>query len=159
MMKKTALLFVVVALLSLSVSAEPTCQGSDDLAWLFEPGAAGTQSLEAAAPTALATKAICQASCPGGSSVSCSYTPPSTCSAVDSNCSLGVVGYVQCGGNSPIYCSGACACTEGTFMWEIIGCCEDGSGRVLKDRYKCIGGEWEYQYTSCGLPATCPRFP
>ncbi len=149
MLGKSVLLLAAFALLPFAAPAAQTCQSTDDLSWLLAP----------AAPIGVATKAICQASCPSGGAVSCSYTPPSTCSAVDSNCATGVVGYVQCGSSAPVYCATACACTNGATMWEIVGCCEDGSGRSLKDRYLCVDGEWEYQYTSCGLPATCPRFP
>ena len=45
-------------------------------------------------------------------------------------------------------------CTEGAFKNVTVGptCgCEDGMS-TPKDRYKCIGGVWEYQYSFCGAP-------
>ncbi len=53
----------------------------------------------------------------------------------------------------------AATCTEGSKMSEVVGCCELGDGRSLRDRYLCVGGEWVYQETTCGPPFTCPRFP
>jgi len=95
-------------------------------------------------------KALCRADCgPLNSSVSCTGT---VCSAVnqDQTCPAGP-GSVTCDGQT-FYC--APCCTEGQFRSIITGpncSCEDGQ-RTPRDRYKCIGGLWEYQESFCGGP-------
>ena len=79
--------------------------------------------------------------------VSCSG---SVCNAVERSCH-GERGYVTCDSNT--YTCAPC-CTEGTFKTVTTGpicSCEDGQ-TTPKDRYKCINGEWEYQYSFCGGP-------
>jgi hypothetical protein len=110
---------------------------------------------------AYTTKATCLANC-GATSVSCSYTPPASCVAVDQNCSGGQQGYVSCNGVTTYCpsCSSGGGCTEGTIKNVTTGpicSCEDGAS-TPKDRYKCIGGEWVYQFSFCGGPF-CPVYP
>lgn len=45
-------------------------------------------------------------------------------------------------------------CTDGQFKTVVTGpicSCDDGM-TTPKDRYECIGGVWEYQYSFCGGP-------
>lgn len=97
-----------------------------------------------------ANKALCSANCgPLNSSVSCSGT---VCSAINQSqtCPSGP-GSVTCDGQT-YYC--APCCTEGHVRSIITGpncSCEDGQ-RTPRDRYKCIGGLWEYQESFCGGP-------
>lgn len=44
-------------------------------------------------------------------------------------------------------------CTEGALKLVATGpmCSCDGT-RTPRDRYECIGGVWEYQYSYCGAP-------
>ncbi len=95
-------------------------------------------------------KAMCTATCGTSPSVSCSA---STCSAMNQSCP-GQRGYVTCG-SSTFYCP-VCppSCTEGQIKSVITGpncSCENGTS-TPKDRYKCIGGEWVYQFSFCSGP-------
>jgi hypothetical protein len=72
-------------------------------------------------------------------------------------------GYVSCttAGVTTVTSCPVCesTCIEGQFKTEITGpncSCPDGTS-TPKDRYKCIGGEWVYQYSFCGAPF-CPGF-
>jgi hypothetical protein len=103
---------------------------------------------------AVVAKATCTANCGGTATVSCSYTPPATCVAVDRNCPS-QRGYVSCNG-ATTYCPATCTepCTEGAIKNVTTGpncSCEDGMS-TPKDRYKCIGGTWVYQFSFCGGP-------
>jgi hypothetical protein len=48
----------------------------------------------------------------------------------------------------------ASVCTEGLFKSEVTGpiCSSCGGTSTPRDRYQCIGGVWEYQYSFCGWP-------
>lgn len=86
-------------------------------------------------------KAACTASC-GSTSVTCSYTPPATCVAVDRNCSANQRGYVTCNGVTT-YCPTACPiCTEGNTRIAPWGgaCCENGYR--LRYQQQCVNGQW-----------------
>lgn len=96
----------------------------------------------AAAPSGGSTKAICIADCGSGTSVYCSYASPTTCTAVDRNCSSGQRGYVTCG-TSTTYCPYTCPCIEGTYRYLLTGyCCDDG--RREKEQQICTNGGWQY---------------
>ncbi len=101
------------------------------------------------------TDAVCIADCgPLNANVSCSYA--STCSAVDANCPS-EQGYVICDGFT-YYCTPCC--TNGHIRNVTTGpncSCEDG-GSTPKDRYQCVNGTWEYQFSFCGGPF-CPIWP
>ena len=73
-----------------------------------------------------------------------------TCSAVDRSCPWDP-GHITCDGIT-YYCPPCC--TEGATKVENAGpvcSCEDGLS-TPKDRYKCVNGEWEYQFSFCGAP-------
>lgn len=79
--------------------------------------------------------------------VSCSGD---TCNAVERSCP-GEPGHVTCDGVT-YYCTPCC--TEGTFRNVTTGpicSCPDGQ-TTPKDRYKCVNGDWEYQFSFCGGP-------
>lgn len=101
-------------------------------------------------------KATCIASCSPYASVSCSYTPPSQCTAVDRDCNVFQTGYVQCGSGPRIYCSPECPeCTNGQIQFQPTGnCCENGL--TEKDKLQCIDGHWEYIGTFCKIPFCGP---
>jgi hypothetical protein len=93
----------------------------------------------------------CTADCGSFPDVSCSGD---SCSAVNQSCP-GEQGHVTCGSNT-YYCPscGTPECTEGSFKTVTVGptCgCEDGMS-TPKDRYQCVNGQWEYQYSFCGSP-------
>ena len=80
--------------------------------------------------------------------VSCSGA---TCSAVQRSCHA-EVGHVTCDGNT-YYC-GPC-CTDGTIKIVSGGpACSCPNGGSPRDRYLCVDGEWEYQFTTCGIPCS-----
>lgn len=56
-------------------------------------------------------KAGCTAYCGEGTPVSVDCPVPSSCTAVDQNCSANQPGYAQCSGGSPVYCSSTCPTT------------------------------------------------
>ena len=79
--------------------------------------------------------------------ISCSGT---VCSAVDRACSA-EPGHITCDGVTT-YC--AACCTNGQIRNVSTGpncSCPDGKTSP-KDRYLCVNGEWEYQYSFCGGP-------
>jgi hypothetical protein len=98
-------------------------------------------------------KSTCIASCGDlNPNVSCSGV---TCSAVnqDQTCPAGP-GHVTCDGQT-FYC--AACCTNGTIRNVTAGSicsCADGQ-TTPKDRYECVNGLWEYQFSFCGGPF-CP---
>ena len=99
------------------------------------------------------TKAMCTALCGSSPSVSCSGA---TCSAVNQSCPS-QRGSVTCDGTTHFCPVCTTVCTEGQIKNVNVGptCgCEDGMS-TPKDRYKCIGGEWVYQFSFCGGPF-CP---
>lgn len=95
------------------------------------------------------TDAVCIADCGTlNPNISCNYV--SSCTAVDANCPT-ERGYVICDGTT-YYCN-AC-CTNGQIRNVTTGpicSCEDGM-TTPKDRYQCVNGNWEYQYSFCGGP-------
>ena len=108
------------------------------------------QALFASAGT---LKSFCSADCGADPAISCTA---SVCSAFNRSCSA-ERGHIVCDGVTT-WCPSACACTEGTFKFVNTGpncSCEipnSTSTGTPKDRYKCIGGEWVYQSSSCGGP-------
>jgi hypothetical protein len=86
--------------------------------------------------------------------VQCQYA--SSCTAVDANCPT-ERGYVICDGTT-YYCN-AC-CTNGQIRSVIAGptCSCEEPGTTPRDRYQCVNGNWEYQYSFCGGPF-CPVWP
>ncbi len=126
------------------------------------PSAPSTPALFSSAPVpvdlasfvrSITPKATCTADCGPYSPVSCTGN---VCDAANRSCSA-ERGHVTCDGNT-IY-RPVCACTEGQIKNVTTGptCgCEDGTS-TPKDRYKCIGGEWVYQFSFCGAPF-CPIF-
>ena len=160
---------LVVAFLAVAVLAATVGSGSlhaADLSWLSAPSSPEV-SLDASIPSFMAAKpgitpkATCSAWC-DTYTLTCTYTPPgATCSAADRNCSASPQqpGFVQCGTNPKVYCTPDCPlppeCTEGQFMTEVTGnCCDTGS--TEKNRFKCIGGQWQYLSTLCGPPLCGP---
>ena len=101
-------------------------------------------------------KATCTASC-GSYNVTCGYTPPSTCVAVDRNCPS-TQGYVSCAGVTT-YCTPSCTtCTEGAFRNIITGACCDNNTKE-KEQQVCSGGVWTYTgVITCSGPCG-PREP
>lgn len=98
---------------------------------------------------------ICTADCgPLNGIVSCSG---SVCNAVDQDQTCpGGPGYVTCD-NQTTYCPSCCS--SGSFRTVTTGpicSCEDGQ-TTPKDRYQCVNGLWEYQYSFCGGPF-CPAY-
>ena len=92
--------------------------------------------------------AICSVDCGElNAPVSCSG---SACDAVDRSCP-GEVGHVTCDG-VPKYC--AACCTNGQFKTVIVGptCGCEGGYSTPRDRYMCVNGNWEFQYSFCGGP-------
>jgi hypothetical protein len=138
----TGLLSVFVLASVLAAPVGPT-QCSNAPAKLFQADEGG------------GTDATCTADCgPLNAPVSCQYA--STCTAVDANCPS-QQGYVICD-NAYYYCTPCC--TDGHIRNVITGptcSCEDGAS-TPRDRYKCINGTWEYQFSSCGAPF-CPIWP
>ncbi len=101
----------------------------------------------------LPTKSTCTANCGDlNAPVSCSGN---TCSAVNQSqtCPAGP-GSVTCDGVTT-YCTPCC--TSGTIRNVTAGpiCSCDGGQTTPKDRYECINGLWEYQFSFCGGPF-CP---
>lgn len=123
---------------------------------------APTQCSTAAAPAKLfqaseggGTDATCMADCGELNPwVQCQYA--SSCTAVDANCPT-ERGYVICDG-ATYYCN-AC-CTNGQFRSVVTGpnCSCEEPGTTPRDRYQCVDGNWEYQYSFCGGPF-CPIWP
>lgn len=113
------------------------------------------QALFAAGGT---VKSFCSADCGADPPVSCNGN---VCSAYNRSCSA-ERGHVTCDGVT-YWCPTVCACSEGTFKNVATGpscSCEveGGSARgTPKDRYQCINGQWEYQFSSCGGPF-CPGY-
>jgi hypothetical protein len=120
---------------------------------LAMPAAPSAPAPRASAPAARpggATKSLCIADCGNlNSNVSCSGN---VCSAVNqSQTCPSEPGHVTCDGQT-FYC--AACCTSGTFRSVITGpycSCADGQ-TTPRDRYECIDGLWEYQYSYCGGP-------
>lgn len=94
------------------------------------------------------TDAVCFAECgPQGPPISCTGY---FCTSVDRSCP-DQRGYVSCDGIT-YYC--AECCTEGQIRNVTTGptcSCPDGM-TTPKDRYQCVNGDWEYQFSFCGAP-------
>jgi hypothetical protein len=150
--------FLVLALLAATAGSAPG--RAADLSWLSALSAPNLSQADStpifmAAKPRITPKATCTASC-GSYSVTCSYTSPTTCTAVDRNCSVFQTGYVQCGSDPRVYCTPDCpVCTDGQLMFQPTGSCCDG-GLTEKDKYQCINGQWEYVTTVCKLPICGP---
>jgi hypothetical protein len=74
----------------------------------------------------------------------------STCTGVDRSYP-GELGHVTCNGTTT-YCPAFC--TNGQIKSVFVGptCgCEDGM-TTPRDRYQCVNGNWEFQYSFCGGP-------
>ena len=106
-------------------------------------------------PSDITGKALCIADCgPLNAPVQCNANNSCTAVDQDSTCPAGP-GHVQCDTQDPIYCTPCC--TDGTFRTVTTGAtcsCEDGQS-TPKDRYQCVNGLWEYQFSFCGGPF-CP---
>lgn len=92
-------------------------------------------------------KAVCTVDCGLYAPVSCTG---STCNAVNRSCP-GEAGHVTCGTTTQ-YCP--VCCTDGQIKTVIVGpnCSCEGGQKTPRDRYLCVNGEWEYQYSFCGGP-------
>lgn len=155
-MKKSWILVCFLAFVATAGTAQPP-----GLAAIFAPaeGCASPGSSLPAGPqdekvlAASMEKALCQASCGSGTYVSCSYEPPSTCVAVDRNCTSNQRGYVTCNGVTT-YCPTTCAtpCTEGTLRYLWSGYCCDEGGKE-RHQQQCVNGQWVYTgVVACGGP-------
>jgi hypothetical protein len=135
-----ALALVATASLALPASDAPVT-----LATIFAPPAPSQSSApgEEIVFAATMTKSTCIASC-GSTTVSCSYTAPSTCTAVDRNCPS-TQGYVTCNGVTT-YCSQTCTtttiCQDGATRYApwTGDCCADG--RRLRKHQQCVNNQW-----------------
>lgn len=160
MLKRLALLASAFALVAGTVSAEQACKSRADLSWLFAPAPAAAIATETS-PLDLAstertgsgahTRCSVTASC-GSYSINCSVSGTG-CSGHDRACPS-FQGHVTCNGVTT-WCEPACPeCTDGQIQWiPTGGCCND---LTEKDKYKCIGGFWEYQGTFCKIPICGP---
>ena len=140
----TGLLSVFVLASVLSAPLAPSqCSNSNVQVKLFQADEGG------------GTDATCSADCgPLNPWVQCQYS--NSCTAVDANCPT-ERGYVICDGTT-YYCN-AC-CTNGAIRNVTTGpiCSCEEPGTTPKDRYLCVDGTWEYQYSFCGGPF-CPVWP
>lgn len=96
----------------------------------------------------IGVRAVCTVDCGElNSPVSCSGT---TCTAVDRSCP-GERGHVTCG-TTTLTCP--VCCTNGQIKFVITGpnCSCDGGTKTPRDRYLCVNGNWEFQYSTCGAP-------
>jgi len=122
---------------------------------LHAPALCSSASAAVERPGGGHTDSVCTADCGVFNlPVSCSG---SVCNAVNQSatCPTGP-GYVTCD-NQTTYC--AACCTSGTFRTVSTGptcSCPDGQS-TPKDRYQCVNGLWEYQFSFCGGPF-CPGF-
>ena len=166
-MKKTLVLACTLSLMAVAGFAQAPGTPSVTLADIMAPAAAPAPAVADQHQPVLAAnrgrisgeKSICTASC-GTSTVSCSYTAPSTCTAVDRNCPT-TQGYVTCGGVTT-YCSASCTtttpCTEGTTRYVATGyCCENSTKE--KEQQVCSGGTWQYTGVMACFGPCGPRDP
>ena len=120
--------------------------------------ASATAPVEQALFAGGGAKSFCSADCGSDPDISCTA---SVCSAYNRSCSA-ERGHIVCDGVTT-WCPTACACTEGAIKIVTTGpqcsCEVEGGGAygTPKDRYKCIGGVWVYQSSSCG-PVFCQGF-
>jgi hypothetical protein len=153
-MKRICILASFLTLVATASFALPPSDAPVTLAAIFAPSTPSQSSApqEESVFAASMTKATCIASC-GSYSVSCSYTPPATCVAVDRNCPS-TQGYVTCNGVTT-YCSEICqtttVCTEGATRYApwTGDCCPDG--RRLRKHQQCINNQW----VDTGNPPFC----
>jgi hypothetical protein len=149
-MKKTLVLACTLALLAVAGFAQAPGTPHVTLADIMAPAAAPALAVADQNQPVLAShrarisgeKSICTASC-GSYNVTCSYTPPSSCIAVDRNCPS-TQGYVSCNGNTT-YCMPTCTptCTEGAIRNVFNGSCCDNNTKE-KEQQVCSGGVWNY---------------
>ncbi|MES1243364.1 MAG: hypothetical protein ABUT39_17260 [Acidobacteriota bacterium] len=135
----TGLLSALILASSLAAPLAPTqCSTTPAKLFLAELGGGGG-----------GTDATCIADCgPLNSAAICQYS--STCTAVDADCPS-QQGYVICDG---VYKYCAPCCTDGQIKSVITGpncSCPDGQ-TTPRDRYLCVNGTWEYQFSFCGGP-------
>jgi hypothetical protein len=143
-MKRAWILACSLAFVATAGLAETLSDASVALAAVLElptaPSACPTYQHETIFAASSVVKATCTASC-GSGTVSCTYTPPSVCTAVDRDCSSGQRGYVTCNGVTT-YCGPTCQCTEGSIRFTGgSGCCGDPP-KKMKQQEKCIDGQW-----------------
>ncbi len=164
MCSRTLLAIGLLFGLSTAAWGSPVCPPGEPSTLLFSPASQTTppdQDLglfeAGAARGPSASRAICIATCSSGSTVSCSYTPPATCVAVDSSCPS-QRGYVSCNGVTT-YCPVCGAvCNEGTYFFSPLGeCC--AARREYNDKYQCINGQWQWVGTTCRPTSICPIIP
>lgn len=161
-MRRLSLLALALTLSTFPAVAEPACNAAGDPSWLLPAAVAPNPDGEPLAMLPLSAvdreripvRAICTASCAPYASVSCSYTPPSSCVAVDRNCSAGLQGHVKCGSGPYIFCTPSCPeCTEGSFKWEATGSCCDSL--TEQEKFQCVGGQWTPLSTYRCRPPAC----
>lgn len=166
MPKRLALLVSAFALLAFSASAGETCKSRGDLSWLLAPVAPLAPTAEVAlVPEAQPLDLASVERTGNGSATRCSVT--ASCDGYSINCSVSGTGcsghdracpsfqgHVTCNGVTT-WCEPACpVCNDGQIMWQPTGgCCND---LTEKDKYKCVGGQWEYQGTFCKIPFCGP---
>jgi len=164
-MKKTLVLACTLALLAVAGFAQAPGTSHVTLADIMAPAAAPAPAVADQNQPVFAAnrarvsgeKATCTASC-GSYNVTCSYTPPSTCVAVDRNCPS-TQGYVSCNGVTT-YCTPSCTatCTEGATRFVATGyCCDNGTKE--KEQQICSGGVWNYTGTMACFGPCGPRDP
>lgn len=140
----TGLLSVFVLASALASPLAPNqCSNSNVQAKMFQADEGG------------GTDATCTAYCGNLNPwVQCQYA--SSCTAVDANCPT-ERGYVICDGTT-YYCNACCTngANRNVTSGPTCGCEEPGT--TQKDRYTCVNGNWEYQYSFCGAPF-CPIWP
>lgn len=156
-MKKTFVLTCTLALLAVAGFAQAPGTPHVTLADIMAPAAAPAPAVADQNQPVLASnhgrvsgeKSTCTASC-GSYNVTCTYTAPSTCTAVDRNCPT-TQGYVTCNGVTT-FCTPSCGCTEGATRFVATGyCCDEFTKE--KEQQICSGGTWQYTGTlSCFGP-------
>lgn len=150
-MKRSWILASVLVLAATVSFALPPSDAPVTLAAIFAPSTPNQSSNpgEEKVFAASLTKATCIASC-GSTTVTCSYTPPATCVAVDRSCPS-QQGYVSCNGFTT-FCPPCSVCNNGDLRyapWD-GDCCANG-GRLRKQQ-QCVNGQWAYTgVTFCGI--------
>jgi hypothetical protein len=156
-MKKTWILACFLALAAAAGFAQTPSDAPILLAAILEPSASSgacplpENEVSFAATRSGLNKALCQASCGSGTYVSCSYTAPSTCTAVDRNCPS-TQGYVTCNGVTTYCPTCGTTCTQGSFRYIPTGyCCPEGNRE--KEQQVCNNNVWYYTgVITCGGP-------
>ena len=171
-MKKTLVLACSLALIAVAGFAQPPGASRVTLADIMAPAAVAAPAAADQNKPVLASnrarisgeKSTCLANC-GTYNVSCTYTVPSTCTAVDRNCPS-TRGYVTCGGVTT-YCSTVCPgtpiCTPGATRYLWTGACCDQGGKE-KEQQICSADGTVWNYTGniiCSGPCgpIGPQYP